>query len=78
MTECTQSGADRYHKITCSAEAIDGLPVDIFLEAHRQRRVEVVLDLDATDTPLHGEQEGRFFRSEEAAPELGEGGAGLR
>jgi hypothetical protein len=35
--------------------------VDIFLEAHRQAPPEIVLDLDATDTPLHGKQEGRFF-----------------
>jgi hypothetical protein len=52
---------ERYHKISYSAEAIDELLVEIFLEAHRQRPTEVVLDLDVTDTPLHGEQEARFF-----------------
>jgi hypothetical protein len=52
---------ERYHKISYSAEALDALLVEIFLEAHRQAPREVVLDLDATDTPLHGNQEGRFF-----------------
>jgi len=51
----------RYHKITYSAEALDALLVDIFLEAHRRPPRQIVLDLDATDTPLHGQQEGRFF-----------------
>ena len=55
------SSASRYHKIGYSPEALDELLVDIFLEAHRQAPPEIVLDLDATDTPLHGKQEGRFF-----------------
>jgi Transposase DDE domain group 1 len=62
--ELTPSGSplgERYHKITYSGEAIDALLVDIFLEAHRKRPAQIVLDLDVTDTPLHGEQEGRFF-----------------
>jgi hypothetical protein len=53
--------SERYHKITYSAAAIDELLVEIFLEAHRKPPGEIVLDLDATDTPLHGQQEGRFF-----------------
>ncbi len=52
---------ERYHKISYSAEAIDALLVDIFLEAHRRPPTEIVLDLDVTDIPLHGEQEARFF-----------------
>lgn len=55
------SSASRYHKIGYSPEALDELLVDIFLEAHRQAPPEIVLDLDATDTPLHGKQESRFF-----------------
>jgi hypothetical protein len=35
--------------------------VDIFLEAHATPPEEIVLDLDATDDPLYGHQEGRFF-----------------
>ena len=53
--------AERYNKISYSPEAIDALLVDLFLEAHRQAPREIVLDLDATDTPLHGRQEARFF-----------------
>ena len=41
--------------------AIEGLFVDLFLEAHRTPPEEIILDLDATDDPLHGHQEGRFF-----------------
>ena len=62
--ELTPTGAahsERYHKITYSAEAIDALLVEIFLEAHAQSPHQIVLDLDATDTPLHGQQEARFF-----------------
>jgi len=51
----------RYHKITYAAEELDTLLVDIFLEAHAEVPTQIVLDLDATDTPLHGEQEARFF-----------------
>jgi Transposase DDE domain group 1 len=52
---------DRYHKIGHDPAAIEGLFVDLFLEAHRTRPQEIILDLDATDDPLHGHQEGRFF-----------------
>jgi hypothetical protein len=51
----------RYHKIGHDGEAIERLFVDLFLEAHRRAPRQIVLDLDATDDPLHGEQEGRFF-----------------
>ena len=37
------------------------MPVDLFLDAHRRPPKQIILDLDATDDPLHGEQEGRFF-----------------
>jgi hypothetical protein len=62
--ELTPAGApqgERYHKIAYSAEALDALLVEIFLEAHSHRPRQIVLDLDATDTPLHGAQGGRFF-----------------
>jgi hypothetical protein len=61
LTPVGSPAAERYNKIGYSAEAIDGLLVDLFLEAHHQAPREIVLDLDATDTPLHGRQEGRFF-----------------
>ena len=56
-----QEGSSRYHKIRPKAEAIERLWVDLFLEAHRAAPKEIILDLDATDDPLHGHQEGRFF-----------------
>jgi|SRR5271168_35578 len=61
LTPGESSCASRYHKIRYSAEALDELLVNLFLEAHRRAPREIVLDLDATDTPLHGRQEARFF-----------------
>jgi hypothetical protein len=52
---------DRYRKIGHAPAAIEALLVDVFLEAHGAAPEEIVLDLDATDDPIHGEQEGRFF-----------------
>lgn len=52
---------ERYHKIVMQPEAIDRLLVEVFLEAHATAPAEIVLDLDATDDPLYGQQEGRFF-----------------
>lgn len=52
---------DRYCKISLDTEAVDRFFVDVFLSAHPKAPGEIVLDLDATDDPLHGEQEGRFF-----------------
>ncbi|ANN60690.1 IS1380 family transposase [Mesorhizobium loti] len=51
----------RYHKIGHDTQAIEALFVDLFLDAHEKAPAEIVLDLDATDDPLHGHQEGRFF-----------------
>ena len=51
----------RYKKIVVNGQAVDGVFVDVFLQAHRQAPKQIVLDLDATDDPLHGHQEGRFF-----------------
>jgi hypothetical protein len=51
----------RYHKISHNPVAIRSLLVDVFLEAHERAPKQITLDLDATDDPLHGEQEGRFF-----------------
>ena len=51
----------RYHKIGHDGAAIERLFVDLFLEAHKAPPRQIVLDLDATDDPLHGHQEGRFF-----------------
>jgi hypothetical protein len=62
--ELTPVGADqnsRYKKITCNIREAERLLVTLFLQAHRQPPAEIVLDLDATDDPIHGNQLGRFF-----------------
>jgi hypothetical protein len=51
----------RYHKIVYDGEAIPYVFIDHFVDAHPQPPARIVLDLDATDDPLHGQQEGRFF-----------------
>jgi hypothetical protein len=51
----------RYHKISHNPIAIKRLLVDLFLDAHERPPQQIILDLDATDDPVHGEQEGRFF-----------------
>jgi len=51
----------RYHKIVCDPTAVDRFFVDVFLRAHTTAPQMIVLDLDATDDPLYGSQEGRFF-----------------
>ena len=53
--------ASKYHKIDCDDARVDALLVDLFLDAHERAPREIVLDLDNTDIPLHGAQEGRFF-----------------
>jgi hypothetical protein len=53
--------ATRYHKISHDGAAIERLFVDLFLEAHAKAPKQIILDLDATDDPIHGHQEGRFF-----------------
>ena len=59
--ELSRPEATRYHKIAHDAAAIEELLVDLFIETHKQPPEEIILDLDATDDPLHGRQEGRFF-----------------
>jgi hypothetical protein len=59
--ELSGAQATRYHKIGHDAAAVERLFVDLFLESRTQAPDEIILDFDATDDPLHGEQEGRFF-----------------
>jgi hypothetical protein len=59
--EHAPSQPSRYHKIGHDPAAIESLFVELFLEASKAPPKEIVLDLDATDDPLHGHQEGRFF-----------------
>jgi Transposase DDE domain group 1 len=59
--ELSRPEPTRYHKIAYDQEAIEELAVELFLEAHKRVPKQIILDLDATDDPLHGHQEGRFF-----------------
>ena len=59
--ELSELEPTRYHKISHNPVAIRNLLVDLFVEAHARAPKQIILDLDATDDPLHGEQEGRFF-----------------
>jgi hypothetical protein len=59
--ELSLETATRYHKIAHDPAGIERLFVALFLEAHKTAPEEIILDLDATDDPLHGHQEGRFF-----------------
>jgi hypothetical protein len=56
-----EAPAHRYQKILFDPTYADQLLLQLFAEAHRSPPEEIVLDLDATDDPLHGKQEGRFF-----------------
>jgi hypothetical protein len=59
--ELSRPEATRYHRVSCDGAAVERLFVSLFLEAHRVAPKQIVLDLDATDVPIHGDQEGRFF-----------------
>ena len=61
MTPFDADAASRYKKVVACPEAMDDLVVDLFLEAYDTAPEEIILDVDATDDPLHGHQEGRFF-----------------
>lgn len=51
----------RYKKIVYQEEKIKSFFIDTFLDSHKEKPKQIILDLDATDDPLHGKQEGRFF-----------------
>ena len=59
--ELSRETPTKYRKIAHEPAAIEALFVDLLLEAHDQPPQQIILDLDATDDPLHGHQEGRFF-----------------
>jgi len=61
LEHAPRAAFDRYRKIAVERSAVEDLFVDLFLDAHAEAPKEIVLDLDATDDPLHGSQEGRFF-----------------
>ena len=64
--ELTPAGAkknSRYKKIVASIESLQNTLVDVFIRMRNKqgRPTELVLDLDATDDPVHGDQLGKFF-----------------
>jgi hypothetical protein len=59
--ELSRETPTKYRKIAHEPAAIEALFVDLLLEAHDRPPQQIILDLDATDDPLHGHQEGRFF-----------------
>jgi hypothetical protein len=61
LTPENANANSRYKKIVAKTDKIDDLMVELFIESYPRAPVEVVLDVDATDDPLHGHQEGRFF-----------------
>jgi hypothetical protein len=52
---------ERYKKIAVDEDALRRFFVEVFIQAHSELPEMIILDLDATDDPLHGKQEGRFF-----------------
>lgn len=61
LTPLDANADSRYHKIVADPQAIERLFVELFLQSYLLPPAEILLDLDATDDPLHGHQEGRFF-----------------
>jgi hypothetical protein len=61
LTPAALGATERYKKITVDHDAVDHCLVALFVQAHAAAPTEIILDLDATDDPVHGQQEGRFF-----------------
>ena len=61
LTPCGASPTSRYKKIVARHHQIEDFFVAAFLQMHDRPPERIVLDLDATDDPLHGQQSGRFF-----------------
>ena len=59
--ELSRPEPTRYARLAADTCAIETLFVDLFVDAHKKAPAQITLDLDATDDPLHGHQEGRFF-----------------
>ncbi len=61
LTPVRADAKSRYKKITLDRQAMQRLFTDVFLQSHKRPPERIVLDLDATDDPIHGHQSGRFF-----------------
>lgn len=56
-----EAATDRYRRVAVDVDAVDRFFVDVFVDSRDEPPTDIVLDVDATDDPLHGHQEGRFF-----------------
>ncbi len=61
LEQTPQGDQDRYRRMSFDSGKLDRLLVDLFLESYDHPPRQIILDLDATDDPVHGTQEGRFF-----------------
>jgi hypothetical protein len=61
LSTCDGAHSDRYKKLALDTAAVDKLLVNVFLESFTSAPKSIVIDFDATDFPIHGQQEGRFF-----------------
>lgn len=61
LTPVRANGKSRYKKITMDRQAVDKFFVDVFLQSYDKFPSQIILDLDATDDIIHGNQSGRFF-----------------
>ncbi len=61
LTPSDANGGSRYKKLVFHQEKIEALFPKVFLDSYAKAPAEIILDFDATDDPIHGDQEGRFF-----------------
>ncbi len=61
LSNANAGAGERYKKIVMDSDAIDQMMVDQFVAAHERAPRKIILDVDATDDLIHGNQEGRFF-----------------
>ena len=61
LEHAPEGAEDRYHKFIVDGEAMKALFINLFIQSQKAAPRRLILDLDATDDPLHGHQEGRFF-----------------
>jgi hypothetical protein len=61
LTAADACGNSRYKKIALDTKAVDEVMVDLYIQRQPRQPKQIVLDLDATDDRLHGNQEGRFY-----------------
>jgi hypothetical protein len=63
LSEIDSAQSDRYKRIAVRALEIDRFMVSTFIRSQKQAPKQIILDLDTTNDPVHGEQEGRFFHA---------------